>query len=42
VQQPVPEWDGQVVMFGLEEDAALVDGRMRWLSGRQEKFHVIG
>lgn len=42
VQQAVPEWDNQVVMFGLEEDAVLVDGRMLWLDGRQEKFHIVG
>ena len=42
VQQPVPEWNNQVVMFPLEEDAALVDGHMRWLAGRQEKMHFIG
>jgi Xaa-Pro aminopeptidase len=41
VQQAVPEWDGQVVMFALEEDAALVDRHMRWLAGRQEKMHII-
>jgi len=42
VQQAVAEWGGQVVMFAMEEDAALVDGRMRWLAGRQEKMHIIG
>jgi len=42
VLQAVAEWGGQVVMFAMEEDAALVDGRMRWLAGRQEKMHIIG
>ena len=38
----VPEWDGQDVRIMLEEDAALVDGEMRWLHGRQAAFHLIG
>lgn len=42
VQQPVPEWNNQVVMFPLEEDAVLQDGVMQWLSGRQTEFHLIG
>ncbi len=39
---PVPEWDGQTIRFGLEEEAALRHNRMVWLSGRQEAFHLIG
>ena len=42
VMAAVPEWGGQKVMFGLEEDAALTGNRMLWLSGRQEELHVIG
>jgi hypothetical protein len=42
VQAPVPEWDGQVAMFGLEEDAVLADGGMRWLAGRQTRLHLVG
>ena len=38
----VPEWGGQVVRIALEEDAALVEGRFRWLSGRQTQFHLVG
>jgi Xaa-Pro aminopeptidase len=38
---PVPEWDGQEVRIALEEDAALVDGAMGWLDGRQEELIVI-
>jgi hypothetical protein len=38
----VPEWDGQAVMFGLEEDAVLSGHHARWLSGRQTAFHLIG
>ncbi|MBN1937516.1 MAG: M24 family metallopeptidase [Anaerolineae bacterium] len=41
VKAPVPEWGGQVVKMALEEDAALVDGQARWLSGRQTKLHLI-
>jgi hypothetical protein len=42
IKKPVPEWDGQVVRIALEEDAALTGGQMRWLSGRQTAFHLIG
>jgi hypothetical protein len=38
----VPEWGGQDVRIALEEDAALTDGQMRWLHGRQTAFHLIG
>ncbi|MEM7534838.1 MAG: M24 family metallopeptidase [Chloroflexota bacterium] len=41
VTKAVPEWGGQVVRIALEEDAVLVDGQMRWLSGRQTIFHLI-
>ncbi|MFZ5916442.1 MAG: M24 family metallopeptidase [Chloroflexota bacterium] len=42
VKKAIPEWDGQEVMFGLEEEAALSGGRMYWLDGRQTAFHLIG
>jgi hypothetical protein len=42
VKRPVPEWDGQEVLFGLEEDAVLTGNRARWLSDRQAEFHIIG
>lgn len=39
---PVPEWDGQLVDFRLEEDAWF-DGRsVTYLDGRQSEFHLIG
>jgi hypothetical protein len=41
VRADVPEWGGQEVVFALEEDAALSDGKMWWLDGRQERFHLI-
>jgi hypothetical protein len=42
VKKDVPEWDGQEVLFGLEEEAVLAGNKMRWLSGRQVEFHIIG
>jgi len=41
-KKPVPEWGGQVVRMGLEEDAAFIDGQLQWLHGRQTQFHLIG
>lgn len=41
VRADVPEWGGQEVIFALEEDAALSGGKMWWLDGRQERFHLI-
>lgn len=41
-QYDVPEWGGQTVRFMLEEDAYF-DGRtVRYLDGRQDRFHLIG
>jgi hypothetical protein len=42
VKRAVAEWDGQEVMFGLEEDAVLAGDGVRWLSGRQTEFHLVG
>jgi hypothetical protein len=42
VSTSIPEWDGLQARFGLEEEAALTGGRMLWLDGRQERFHIIG
>jgi Xaa-Pro aminopeptidase len=38
---PVAEWEGQEVRIALEEDAALRDGRVSWLAGRQTELHLI-
>lgn len=38
---PVPEWDGQVVRFALEEDAALLPTGWEWVDGRQDSFYLI-
>jgi hypothetical protein len=42
IQQPVPEWENQIVRIALEEDAILSGGKMRWLAGRQTALHLIG
>ena len=42
IKKAVPEWDGQEVMFALEEEAVLSGNQARWLSGRQTEFHLIG
>lgn len=42
VKKDIPEWDGQEALFGLEEDAVLTDNNVRWLSGRQTEFYLIG
>ena len=41
VQVTVPEWDNQYVRIALEEDAAMIGGKMAWMSGRQTKLHLI-
>jgi Xaa-Pro aminopeptidase len=38
----VPEWGGQEVEFRLEEDAWFDGERVRYLDGRQSRFHLIG
>lgn len=40
-KSPVAEWGGQKVQIALEEDAALTNGRVDWLSGRQTKLYLI-
>ncbi len=42
VTAAVPEWDGQRVRFGLEEEASLTGNDVRWVAGRQEALHIIG
>lgn len=41
IAAPVPEWNDQVVRIRLEEDAAMHNGEMRWLDGRQTHFHIV-
>ncbi len=38
----VPEWGGQQVAFRLEEDAWFDGTRVRYIDGRQTRFHLIG
>ena len=38
----VPEWNGQELFVGMEEDAVLdAEGKMSWVLRRQEKFHLV-
>ncbi|MBD3175556.1 MAG: M24 family metallopeptidase [Armatimonadia bacterium] len=41
VRDVVPEWDGQEVGFGVEEDVIFLHGQCRMLHGRQERFYLI-
>jgi len=39
---PVPEWKGQEVQMGLEEDAAVdAEGKASWVAPRQTEFHLV-
>lgn len=38
----VPEWDGQMVDFKTEEDAFFDGKDVRYIDGRQTRFHLIG
>ncbi|KQT35327.1 Xaa-Pro aminopeptidase [Sphingomonas sp. Leaf412] len=38
----VPEWGGQIVDFKSEEDAFFDGKSVRYIDGRQTKFHLIG
>ncbi|AHE55674.1 M24 family metallopeptidase [Sphingomonas sanxanigenens] len=40
--RPVPEWDGQIVDFKSEEDAFFDGKTVRYIDGRQTRFHLIG
>ena len=38
----VPEWKGQEVQMGLEEDAAVdAEGKASWVAPRQTEFHLV-
>jgi Xaa-Pro aminopeptidase len=41
VEQPVPEWDGKVVRFMVEQDAWFDGGACQWLDGRQDQLWLI-
>lgn len=39
---PVPEWGGEELFAGMEEDAMVgPDGKVSWILRRQEKFHLV-
>ncbi len=38
---PVPEWGGQELWVGQEEDAVLVGDKIEWVLPRQTKYHLI-
>jgi Xaa-Pro aminopeptidase len=38
---PVPEWGGQELWVGQEEDAALAGERIEWVQRRQTKYHLV-
>jgi len=39
---PVPEWDGQELWVGQEEDATIdVDGNIAWVLKRQTEYHLV-
>jgi Xaa-Pro aminopeptidase len=37
----VPEWDGQELWVGQEEDAALMGDKIEWVLRRQTKYHLV-
>jgi Xaa-Pro aminopeptidase len=38
---PVPEWGGQELWIGQEEDAVLIGEKIEWALRRQTKFHLV-
>jgi hypothetical protein len=42
ISKNVPEWNDKEVRIGVEENAVFMDGKVRWLAGRQTEFHLIG
>jgi Xaa-Pro aminopeptidase len=39
---PIPEWGGQQLWVGLEEDAAIDEqGRISWVLKRQTEYHLV-
>jgi hypothetical protein len=41
VKGPIPEWDGQQVYMGMEEDVVFTEAGCRCLDGRQTEFYLI-
>ena len=38
---PVPEWGGQELWVGQEEDVALAGGKIEWVLRRQTRYHLV-
>jgi hypothetical protein len=38
---PIPEWGGQELRMGLEQDVVFTLGGMQFLDGRQTRFHLV-
>lgn len=41
VAADVPEWGNQRVTLGSEENIIFIDGKARFVDGRQEKLYLI-
>jgi Xaa-Pro aminopeptidase len=41
VDYPVPEWDGQPLRLGIEQDVVFTPKGVVFLDGRQTKFHLV-
>jgi hypothetical protein len=42
VRKAVKEWGGREMQVGMEEDVAVDgEGRVTWVLGRQERYHII-
>ena len=41
VRTPIPEWGGQEVVFGLEQNALISASGTRFLDGRQTALHLV-
>lgn len=41
IVEAVPEWGGQDVRIALEQDIVFTGGKVHFLAGRQEKFHLV-
>jgi len=42
VKYDIPEWGGKEVRMSLEQDAMFSGGKLRFLAGRQKRFHLVG
>lgn len=41
ITAPLPEWNGQEVRFGLEEDVVFTREGCRPMDGRQTEFYLV-